>query len=144
MEHLHKISIKEFMTRDPVSLGPGENLADAYEKMHVHNIRHLPVVNEAGEVIGMFSVMDLNHAYTPHETEEGWFYDKEGLAELRLEHFMTKDPRTLTPEDSLKQAAEVMAGSHFGALPIVDSAATKKLVGIVSYVDILREIAKFF
>jgi acetoin utilization protein AcuB len=131
------------MTKDPIVLGPGETVADAYEKMHVHQIRHLPVINGEGEVIGMFTVTDLNHAYLPRETESGWFYDKEGLNLLDLHHFMTKDPFVLTPENTLKEAAEVMARGRFGGLPIV-SLGTRKLVGIISYVDVLQEIAKHF
>ena len=143
MERLHSIFIKEFMTKDPIVLAPGETIADAYEKMHVHQIRHLPVVNENGEVIGMFTATDLNHAYAPRETEAGWFYDKEGLQLLDVHHFMSKDPLTLTPENTLKEAAEVMASSRFGGLPIVAS-GTRKIVGIISYVDVLKEIAKHF
>ena len=143
MEHLHAIFIKEFMTKKPFVLEPGETMVDAYEKMHNHQIRHLPVVNENGELVGIFSATDLNRAYTPRETESGWFYDKEGLNLLSLSHFMTKDPLTLTPENTLKEAAEMMARTKFGCLPIV-APGTRKLVGIISYVDVLRKIAEHF
>ena len=143
MEHLHAILIKEFMTPNPFVLAPGETMVNAYEKMHHHQIRHLPVVNESGEVIGIFSATDLNRAYTPRETDSGWYYDKEGLGLLDLRHFMSEDPLTLTPENTLKEAAEVMAGTKFGCLPIVEP-GTKRLVGIISYIDVLREIAKHF
>ena len=143
MERFHTILIKEFMTKDPFVLTLGEPMADAYEKMHNHHIRHLPVVDEKGYLVGMFSATDLAHAYKPRETESGWFYEKESLNLLILEHFMTKNPLTLTPEDSLKEAARIMADTKFGSIPIV-SPGTKKLVGIISYVDILREIAKIF
>ncbi len=143
MEHLHAILIKEFMTKNPYVLGPRDTAADAYEKMHSYGIRHLPVVDEKGDLIGIFSATDLNRAYTPHETESGWYYDKEGLNLLDLRHFMSKDPLTLTPESTLKEAAEIMAQTKFGCLPIVIP-GTKKLAGIISYVDVLREIAKHF
>ena len=143
MERFHAVFIKEFMMKNPFVLGPGETMADAYEKMRTHQIRHLPVVNENGELVGIFSATDLNRAYTPRETESGWYYDKEGLNLLILSHFMTKDPLTLTPENTLKEAAEILARTKFGCLPIVAS-GTRKLVGIISYVDVLIEIAKHF
>lgn len=143
MERLHAILIKEFMTQNPFVLEPGETMVGAYEKMRTHQIRHLPVVNENSEVVGIFSATDLNRAYTPREMESGWFYDKEGLNLLSLNHFMTKDPLTLTPENSLKEAAEIMARTKFGCLPIV-ATGTRKLVGIISYVDVLRKIAEHF
>jgi CBS domain-containing protein len=143
MERLHAIPIKEFMTKDPLVLGPGETMADAYEKMHNHQIRHLPVINKNNELIGIFSATDLDRAYTPHETETGWYYDKEGLNLLDVKHFMSKEPLTLTPDNTLKEAAEIMAQTRLGCLPIVAS-GTLQLVGIVSYIDVLREIAKHF
>ena len=129
--------------KNPFVLKPGETMADAYEKMHTYQIRHLPVVNEHGELVGIFSATDLNRAYTPRETESGWYYDKEGLNMLHLSHFMTKDPLTLTPENTLKEAAEMMASTKFGCLPIV-APGTRKLVGIISYVDVLKKIAEHF
>ena len=143
MEHLHAIFIKEFMTKDPFVFKHGDTMSDAYERMKSHDIRHLPVVNESGDLIGIFSAKDLAKAYVPRETESGWYYDKEGLNLLDLRHFMSKDPLTLTPENTLKEAAEIMAQTKFGCLPIV-APGTKKLVGIVSYIDVLREIAKHF
>lgn len=143
MERLHSIPIKEFMTKNPIVLTPGETMADAYEKMKNHQIRHLPVVNENKELVGIFSDRDLHHASFPRETESGWYYDKERLKMINLNHFMTKDPVTLMPESTLKEAAEIMARTRFGCLPIV-SPGTRQLVGIVSYVDVLREIAKHF
>ena len=143
MEHLHAIFIKEFMTRDPFVFGPGDTMSDAYERMHDHQIRHLPVIDENGDLVGVFSATDLNRAYTPHETESGWYYDKEGLNLLSLRHFMSKDPVALTPESTLKEAAEIMARTKFGCLPIVEP-GTRKLVGIISTIDVLREIAKHF
>jgi acetoin utilization protein AcuB len=142
-ERLHAIFVREFMTKSPLTLEPGDTMADAYERMHDRHIRHLPVVDASGNLIGIFSATDLNRAYTPRETDSGWYYDREGLNLLDLRHFMSKDPLTLTPENTLKEAAELMATTKFGCLPIV-APGTKKLVGIVSYVDVLREIAKHF
>lgn len=141
MGNLPTIFIKEFMTKDVVVLGPKETMADAYEKMHTHQVRHLPVVNENGELVGIFSSTDLNRAYTPRQTVSGWYYDKEGLNLLNLAHFMTKDPLALTPEDTLTKAADIMVCTKFGCLPIIAS-GTRQLVGIISYVDVLREIVK--
>ena len=143
MERLHSISIKEFMTKNPVVLALGDTAADAYEKMRNHQIRHLPVVSENGELVGIFSATDLSRAYMPRETESGWYYDKERLNRLNLRHFMTQDPLTLTPENTLKEAAEIMARTKFGCLPII-APGTRKLVGIISYVDVLRKIAEHF
>jgi len=140
MEHLRAVPIGEFMIRDLITLHLDDTLADAYQKMHDHLIRHLPVVNDAGEILGLFSQFDLQKAYAPRETEEGWYYDKGELELLSLKHFMTSEVLTMTPQNSLKEAAETMARTKYGCIPIVEP-GTKKLVGIISYVDVLHKIA---
>ena len=143
MELLHQIPIKEFMTKEVVVLLSDETMAEAYQKMKDHRIRHLPVVDKQGLLIGIFTEKDLNRAYLPRETDSGWYYDKEELNLCILQHFMTKDPLTLTPEGTLKDAAQIMARNKFGCIPIV-LPETKQLVGIISYIDILKKIASLF
>ena len=49
---------------------------------------------------------------------------------------MTSDPSTVTPRDSLTRAADIMRRIGVGAVPVVDSEATRTLVGIVTDRDI--------
>jgi CBS domain-containing protein len=52
----HEVS--SWMTRDPKTVGPDEDVEDALRTMLDSGFRHLPVV-EGGEVIGMVSIRDL-------------------------------------------------------------------------------------
>jgi CBS domain-containing protein len=52
----HEVS--SWMTRDPMTVGPDEDVEKALNVMLEHNFRHLPVV-ENGEVIGIVSIRDL-------------------------------------------------------------------------------------
>ncbi len=142
VEDLRNIPVQSFMAHPTITLTLDETLADAYEKMKANRIRHLPVVDKAGCVIGIFTDVDLNHAYAPRETESGWYYEKDELKLLILRHFMTPDPVTLTPEHTLKDAADIMLRYKFGCVPIV-TGKEKKLVGIVSVVDILKQVCSF-
>ena len=49
---------------------------------------------------------------------------------------MTTDPLSIAPDDDLKDAVEMLIEQKFGAIPVVDDA--EGIVGIVSYVDVLR------
>lgn len=141
MIFLGDIPIQQFMSTKLITLNSGDTMATAFEKMTFNRIRHLPVVDDKGCLVGMFTYRDLEKAYRPRNTEEGIYYDKEEMATLILAHFITKDIVYLFPTDKLKKAAEIMAREKFGALPIVDGPA-KKLVGIISYIDILSQVAK--
>lgn len=142
MQELDKILIRDIMTSNVVALKPGETMADAFDKMKNRLIRHLPVVNSRNEVLGVFTDVDLARACKPHETPAGWIYNREDLNAYSVQHFMTPDPCTLTPEDTVRKATEIMARQRFGCLPIV-RADSKVLVGIISYVDLLKAFLRF-
>ncbi len=51
--------IRDVMTKDVVTIGPGTKLRDAASIMFDHWFRHLPVVTEQGDVVGIISLRDL-------------------------------------------------------------------------------------
>ena len=143
MDHLRPIPLSEIMTGNPIALGPDETIADAYQKMQTYHIRHLPVVDSQGNIAGIFTQEDLQRACPARETEDGRYYDKRELELLSLRHFMSSSVTTLTPENTLKDASEIMIRNKYGCIPIVAS-GSKKLIGIVSYIDILKKIDSLF
>ena len=56
---LDKEKLEDHMTRNPITARPSESLASAAHKMIAHGIRHLPVVDEAGRLIGVVSIRDV-------------------------------------------------------------------------------------
>jgi CBS domain-containing protein len=47
------------MTENPVVINENALVTEAMEKMRVQNIRHLPVVNDEGKLVGMISFRDI-------------------------------------------------------------------------------------
>jgi CBS domain-containing protein len=54
-----KTLVSEVMTSDVKTVSPGASLISALEVMHEGRFRHLPVVDSAGQVMGMLSVRDV-------------------------------------------------------------------------------------
>ena len=54
--------VSEVMTPDPVTVGPDYTLADALRVMAQLGVRHLPVVDEGGRLVGIISVKDIEYA----------------------------------------------------------------------------------
>ena len=140
MSYLSDIPIKNFMSKDVIFIHKNDSMNLACEKLRTHNIRHLPVLDKDDRVVGMFTDTDLNRAYTPRQTENGWYYDSSELDKLILEHFMTKEPSMLFPDSTLGEAAGVMARNKIGCV-IVVSRKNKTLIGIISSIDILKQIS---
>ena len=123
-------TVGEVMTRDPQIVRSGDRLLDAAARMQQSMIRHLPVVDAEGRVIGMLSDRDVRGAIgDPGRVREGVVPDIEvGVA-------MTGPAMTVTPSRPVVEVAQMFAGLGAGAFPVVDD--DLHIVGIISYVDVL-------
>ena len=63
-----EVRVREIMTAPVITARPDWTLKDCSRRMQAHNIHHMPVADEAGELIGLISVTDI---FTAAE-EIGW------------------------------------------------------------------------
>jgi CBS domain-containing protein len=122
------------MTRDPLAAAPDEPLLDAAARMSDGRVRHLPVIDAEGRVLGVLSDRDVRTALG------GVARGSDRLVPPRLQLLevaaaMTRGPILARPETPLMEVAAIFIDHRIGALPVVD--AERRLVGIVSYVDVL-------
>ena len=59
---------------------------------------------------------------------------------MRIRHAMTKDPRCCIPDDSAQRAAGIMRDEHAGVVPVVESAESRKIVGVVTDRDLCMNV----
>jgi acetoin utilization protein AcuB len=111
------------MVRKLVTIGPNTNILKAMEVMRKNSIRHLPVV-EGDDFVGLVTEGDLRQASLLSMVDK-----------VSIEDVMIKNPVTISPEASLEEAAKLVSLHKIGGLPVVKG---KKLVGIITIVDILR------
>jgi CBS domain-containing protein len=128
--------VKERMSKNPVTVKPDDGLKDAIWKMANGYFRHLPVVDDKGKLIGILSDRDLRLVQPSSlmNTKENAAVQLWSIAVQQVAVF---DPVSVKPETPVKEAAEMMLRWHVGGLPVVDG--MDKLVGIITYTDILRE-----
>lgn len=127
------MKVAEVMTRDPLSVLPGESVGKAEELMAENNIRQIPVI-EGRELVGIITDRDVRAHVSRSLGESPEAHEKARRTCVR--DLMTTDPTSLGPDDDLREAIELLIEEKFGAIPVVDEA--EGLVGIVSYVDVLR------
>ncbi|MEM2542420.1 MAG: CBS domain-containing protein, partial [Candidatus Korarchaeum sp.] len=53
------VSIKEIMSENPVTGKPTDSLEEATRRMRVNDVSHLPIVDDEGRPVGIFSMRDL-------------------------------------------------------------------------------------
>ena len=139
---LRDTPVKEIMVTKIVSVHVGNSMNDVEQKLRTNHIRHLPVIDDEGKLVGIITERDLFRAVSPHETEEGFRYDESQLEGLLLEHFMSRKPIVLRPNSPIADAVNVMATLKYGCIPIVSEDG--KLVGIITQIDVLRFINRWF
>lgn len=146
------MKVGDFMTRRVISVAPEASLLDAARLMLQHNVSGLPVVNAAGQVVGIISEHDLLRRRKDDDGQEGphWLelmIEKQDLSETQATHFhdrkvgeaMTADPVVIAPTASIQQACRLIEERGVKRLPVVHD---NKLTGIIARADLVRAFAK--
>ena len=126
---LQTIRVRDYMTRQLVTLSASTEILRALHTLMQHNISGAPVVDAAGGVVGILTEKDcmkvaLNAAY--HSEYGGIVQD-----------YMTADVLTVGPEDSIVALAEKFLELRYHRYPVVDQG---KLVGVISRRDLVRAL----
>ena len=124
------------MTRNPATAKAVDGLMDAMWKMEHGHFRHLPVVDEQGKLIGMLTDRDVRQI-RPSLAFTGKEEAAVQLWSISVQQAAVFEPISVKPDQSLREAAELMLRWHVGGLPVVED--HDKLVGMLTYTDILRE-----
>jgi acetoin utilization protein AcuB len=132
---MKKYLVKDWMISDVMSTTPKSPMLEAHKMMRQHNVRRMPVVKK-GKVVGIITRSDVRQAEPSDATSLNVWEVNYLLSKLRVRDIMTKDPLTIGPEESIKQAASIMYENQIGALPVVGKGG--KLVGILTESDIFR------
>jgi acetoin utilization protein AcuB len=132
------MTARELMTPDPVTIAPGATIAEAWDLMRELDIRHLPVVD--GEaLVGMLSDRDLGGLEVGRQLiEEGADALRRRLAQPVI-HAMSTDVVAAEPDTDVSELLTLLLEHKVGAIPVV-LPDTRQIVGIVSYIDVLRAL----
>jgi acetoin utilization protein AcuB len=126
------MKVVDIMTKDPLTVTPTEAIGQADELMNTNKIRQLPVV-QGQELVGIVTDRDIrSFSGSLLESVE----TREAALTTEVREIMTTEPMTVSPDDDLQEAVELMINEKIGGIPVVDEA--EGLVGIVTYVDVLR------
>ena len=128
--------VQEWMTKDVITVSPDTSMMKASRLMKDKKIRRLPVVDEAGYVLGIVSDRDIKDASPSKATTLDMHELYYLLSELKVKDIMTKNPFCARENDSMEAMALAMGEKRFGGMPVVDD--QKKLVGIITESDIFR------
>lgn len=127
--------IRNWMTKDVVTVTPETSMLKASKLMKEHDIRRLPVVDTQMNVVGIVSDRDIKDASPSKATTLDMHELYYLLSELKIKDIMTHNPVTIAPTDTVESVAMLMEEKGFGGLPVVED---DKLVGIITDHDLFK------
>lgn len=131
-----RLTAADVMTPYPLCVRADTLLAEAIEKLIAHRVRHLPVVDATGAVVGMLSERDVRTAVG--DLQRYADFRAGAVAQFFVADVMTKTVSTVPFDRSVADIVTLFADEHVGAVPVLDRFGA--LIGIVSYVDVLRAL----
>ncbi len=127
-------TVGQFMSTDLFTLRPDDLVDFAASIMDWRHIRHVPVENEQGQLVGL-----VTHRALLRLLSRG--SQKDPSEPLLVRDIMKSDPVTVSSTTSTLDALEVMRSNKVGCLPVVDNG---QLAGIVTSYDFLDASARLF
>ncbi|HEX5602778.1 MAG TPA: CBS domain-containing protein [Pyrinomonadaceae bacterium] len=128
-EHGYR-TVGQFMSTDLFTVSPDDLIDLAASVMDWQHIRHVPVEDQEGRLVGLITHRGLLRMMINNRSK---------LTTVR--EIMLPDPITVTPSTSSLEAIEIMRRHRVGCLPVVDN---DQLIGIVTSYDFLEASAKLF
>lgn len=131
-----KFQVEGSASKDLVAALWSETLRSAYQKMRMLDIRHLPVINEAGRMVGILSDRDVQRGMIVPESSIAENFPKAEIPEDALvSEFMTSPVVSIDESESIAKAARLMIDEKISALAVVNR---NDLVGIITTEDLLK------
>jgi CBS domain-containing protein len=127
-------TVGQFMVTDLFTLRPDDLVDLAASLMDWRHIRHVPVEDEDGHLVGLVTHRGLLRLLTRGTTAQ------DGTS-MTVREIMKENPTSVSSTTPTLEAIEIMRQSRIGCLPVVDS---NQLVGIVTSYDFLTATAGFF
>ena len=125
--------VKDQMTPDPICGHAEMPVTEAQELMQQNSIRHLPIVDADGKLVGLVTQRSLMQAVPSDVSKFSSFVVNYVLAKIKARNIMVKDVVTIEEHIAIEEAARIMADQKIGCLPVMRNGA---LVGIISDNDL--------
>lgn len=147
------VKVKDIMTKKIIALHPDDGLDKVTQLFEQHNYDGFPVVNEDGALLGLVTAYDMvSQSYATHlpallnilddiyskKADEQILREQfKKVAMIKVRDMMNQDPLVVGPDVRLEDLAKEFIQHHrVNPIPVID--ANKKLLGVVSRLDILK------
>ena len=139
---LQALRAEDVMTRNPMTLDIAGTVQDAADMMFAAEVRHIPVVTH-GTLVGMISDRDLRSYMLPRPERIFRADEERARMAVSVRAVIPSDVMTARPDTPVAELLDILLEEKIGAVPVL-APDTGDLIGMVSYIDILRAVRPFF
>ena len=132
--------VSTVMTKSVIVANQFHNFSEVLELFSKHGMHHLPIVDGSNRLTGIISSNDLMKLFINPKYKDLSLTTDAIDKTVNIPDIMTPNPVTISPKDTIKQAAKIFADKKFQALPVVENG---EIVGILSVKDIIHMLAYF-
>lgn len=133
------VEARSLMTKKIITVKPDMPIQAAYEEMKEHGIRHLPVIDHTGKLVGMVSERDLlraSHVRMVNEIEQEMTFNPHHT----VEDFMSWPVQTISEKTSILHVAKMMIDEKVSAFVV--SGPNEYIKGILTTDDLLQYLVE--
>ena len=127
-------TVEQFMSTDLFTVRPDDLVDLAASVMDWRHVRHVPVEDDQGHLVGL-----ITHRALLHLLSKGTHSPDDQVRTVR--DVMIANPLTVASSTPTLEAMEMMQSNRVGCLPVVDDG---RLVGILTSYDFLAGAARIF
>jgi len=146
------IKAKDIMTKEIITVSPEAEIAQAANLLLEKRINGVPVINTAGELVGILcqsdlitqqksipipSLFTLLDGYISLTASKRMDKEVEKIAATKVAEAMTANPVVVDPATDIEEIAALMVEKNYHTLPVIDAG---KLVGILGKEDVLKTL----
>jgi CBS domain-containing protein len=147
------VKASEFMTKNVITCNENQTVEEAATIMAEKGFSVMPVVNDAGELVGIITESDfvsktksVPHAMASLKVLFGKSYNSQDVEEIykeakskKLSEVMTKNPKTVDSDETLDEVVSFMGEKDIKRVPVVDGG---KVVGIITRKNLISAFTK--
>jgi acetoin utilization protein AcuB len=131
------VRVRDVMARPVVVFPQAMTVGAAVKTMRARNIRHAPVVDGTGHLVGMVSDRDLRSVILEPALRDAFDDVDRVLRSRTVKDVMTWGTISLKPDTLLRDAANVIHTNKIGAIPVVEH---ERVVGMLAVGDVLKAV----
>lgn len=133
--------VKDFMTKNPVYTNPKELISNIKNTMDREKISKMPVLDDAGRLIGVITKTDLKKTMPSEATTLDIYELSYLISKMTAEKVMKRNPITIQKDATIEEAAKLMAEKGISSVIVLDG---EVLSGILTKSDLFKAVVDMF